>query len=152
MLSKIDRKLIRALSENGRMSWVNLGAAVGLSPSACQRRVEALQANGVIRKFTVDIKPEAVGQAIHAIVQIKVERQDVETARSFRDRLSSYPEISGFYKLSGAVDYLIHLHVEDITALSNFLDNRLLALDGVVDASSAIVLAEQKVRYSPVSL
>ena len=149
MLTKIDKNIIRELSGNARMSWVNLGAAVGLSPSACQRRVEALQASGVIKRFTVDVDPEAVGQAIHAVVQIKVERQDVTTARTFRDRLSSYSEISGFYKLSGAVDYLIHLHVADIGALSDFLDNRLLALDGVVDASSAIVLAEQKVGYRP---
>lgn len=149
MLAQIDKKIIRELSDNARVSWVNLGLAVGLSPSACQRRVEALQASGVIKRFTVDVNPEAVGQAIHAILQIKVERQDVETAKAFRDRLSSYTEISGFYKLSGAVDYLIHLHVADIGALSDFLDTRLLALDGVVDASSAIVLAQQKVRYRP---
>ncbi len=147
MLTKADRLIIRALSENARISWVNLGAEVNLSPSACQRRVESLQASGVIRRFTVDVDPAAVGQAIHAVVQIKVERQDVETARAFRARLSSYAEISGFYKLSGAIDYLIHLHVADIKALSDFLDTRLLALDGVVDASSAIVLAEQKVGY-----
>lgn len=149
MLTQIDRKIINALSEHGRMSWVSLGAEVGLSPSACQRRVESLQESDVIKRFTVDVDPVAVGQAIHAIVQIKVERQDVETARAFRARLSSYPEISGFYKLSGAVDYLIHLHVADIGALSDFLDNRLLALGGVVDASSAIVLAEQKVGFRP---
>lgn len=149
MLSSIDKKIIRELSLNARISWVNLGAEVGLSPSACQRRVEALQTSGVIKRFTVDVDPVAVGQAIHAVVQIKVERQDVETARAFRARLSSYTEISGFYKLSGAIDYLIHLHVSDIRALSDFLDNRLLALDGVVDASSAIVLAEQKVGYRP---
>lgn len=149
MLTQIDKNIIRELSDDGRMSWVNLGAKVGLSPSACQRRVEALQASGIIKRFTIEVDPEAVGQAIHAVVQIKVERQDVETARAFRARLSSYFEISGFYKLSGAVDYLIHLHVADIGALSDFLDNRLLALDGVVDASSAIVLAEQKVSYRP---
>lgn len=149
MLTQIDKKIIHALSEQGRMSWVNLGTEVGLSPSACQRRVEALQASGVIKRFTVEVDPEAVGQAIHAVVQIKVERQDVETARTFRARLASYSEISGFYKLSGTIDYLIHLHVADIRALSDFLDNRLLALDGVVDASSAIVLAEQKVGYRP---
>ncbi len=149
MLTEIDKKIIRELSGDGRMSWVNLGAAVGLSPSACQRRVESLQSAGVIQRFTLKINPESVGQAIHAIVQIKVERQDVKTAQIFRNRLSSYAEISGFYKLSGAVDYLIHLHVADIRALSDFLDNRLLALDGVVDASSAIVLAEQPVGYLP---
>jgi len=149
MLSGIDRKIIRSLSDNSRVSWVHLGAEVGLSASACQRRVESLRASGVIRRYTIEVDPEAVGRPIHAIVQIKVERQDVETAREFRERLSSYPEISGFYKLSGAVDYLIHLHVADIGELSHFLDNRLLALDGVVDASSTIVLAEQKVGYKP---
>lgn len=145
-----DKRIIRALRDDGRLSWVQLSALVNLSPSACQRRVEALQASGIIRRFTVDLDPLAIGATIHALIQIKVERQDTDTAIAFRDRISSYPEVSGFYKLSGNIDYLAHVHVADIPALSDFLDRRVLALPGVVDASSAIVLDDLPARYRPV--
>lgn len=149
-LDKADRRILRALKKDGRLTWVQLSSLVNLSASACQRRVEALQAAGVIQRFTVDLSPTAIGAAIHALIQIKVERQDTKTALSFRDRMSSYPEVSGFYKLSGNIDYLAHVHVEDIQALSKFLDEQVLALPGVVDASSAIVLDDLPVNYRPV--
>ena len=149
-LDNADKRIIRALREDGRLPWVQLGAAVNLSPSACQRRVEAMVAAGVIERFTIDLDPVAVGASIHALIQIKVERQDVATAEAFRKRIASYPEVSGFYKLSGNIDYLAHVHVADIRALSDFLDRKVLALPGVVDASSAIVLDDLPVRYRPV--
>jgi len=140
MLSEIDDKIISVLRKDGRISWVTLAKAVNLSPSACQRRVEALQASGIIRHFTVALDEAQMGRAIRAFIQVKVERQNVTTASAFRKRLSSYPEVQGFYKLSGNIDYLVNVSFPDIQALSDFIDRRLLALDGVVDASSAIVL------------
>lgn len=149
-LDEADKRIIRALNNDGRLSWVQLSSQVNLSASACQRRVETLQAAGVINHFTVDLNPIAIGAAIHALIQIKVERQDTDTALAFRERISSYPEVSGFYKLSGNIDYLAHVHVADIRALSDFLDERVLALPGVVDASSAIVLDDLPVQYRPI--
>ena len=149
-LDQADRRIIRALERDGRLPWVQLGAAVNLSPSACQRRVEAMQRAGLIRGFTVELDAQQAGFGVHALVQIKVERQDVDTAREFRARMGSYAEVSGFYKLSGNIDYLAHVHVADIRALSDFLDTRVLALPGVVDASSAIVLDDLPVSFQPV--
>jgi len=140
LLNESDARLIDALKANGRMSWVKLAKIVNLSPSACQRRVEALQASGIIRRFTVDLDDVKMGRPIRAFIQVKVERQNVDTASGFRETLISYPEVQGFYKLSGNIDYLVNVSFPDIQALSDFIDNRLLALDGVVDASSAIVL------------
>lgn len=142
MIDAADKRLITALRENGRISWVNLAEKVNLSASACQRRVEALQAAGVIKKFTVDLDPLSMGQTIHAFINVKVERQNVDTANAFRARITSYPEVQACYKLSGNIDYLINVAAADIKALSSFIDNKLLALEGVVDASSAIVLED----------
>lgn len=135
-----DRKLLSELQKNARLGWVKLSKRVNLSPSACQRRVEALQAAGVIKRFTIEIDPEKIGRMIHAIISVKVERQNIETANAFRSRISASPEVQGFYKLSGNIDYLLNITVADIRALSDFIDNRLLSQNGVVDASSAIVL------------
>ena len=124
------------------MSWVALGQTVHLSPSACQRRVEAMQAYGLIRRFTVDVDPAKMGGGVHAFVQVKVERQEVERARALRRTIADYREVRGAWKLAGAVDYLVEVRVASIGELSAFLDERLLALEGVVDASSFIVLEE----------
>ena len=141
-LTAADRRILSELQANGRMSWVALGQAVNLSPSACQRRVEALQASGVIERFTVDTDARKRGLTVHAFIQLRVERQKVERARALRATIAEYPEVVGAWKLSGAVDYLIEVRVADIAALSLFLDEKLLGLEGVADASSSIVLEE----------
>lgn len=140
MIDGTDKRLIAELRKDGRISWVQLAERVNLSASACQRRVEALMAANVIEHFTVAIAPEKTGHNIQAVISIKVERQKIESAETFRQRIKSYPEVHNFVKLSGSVDYQITVWVEDIKALSHFIDNKLLALDGVVDANSAIVL------------
>lgn len=145
-----NKLILSVLKESGRISWVQLAEQVNLSPSACQRRVEAMQDSGLIKNFSVDIDYEALGKTIHAFIQIKVARQDLKTAKIFRNKISSYPEVQGFFKLSGNVDFLIDVSVNDIKALSDFIDNRILALDGVTDASSAIVLVNLPTSFSVV--
>lgn len=140
MINASDLRILAILMDDARISWVQLSEQVNLSASACQRRVEAMRKSGVIARFTTDIEPSKIGLAIQAFVQVKVERQKTERATAFREQISGYSEVRAAYKLSGNVDYLIHILVPDITALSRFIDDKMLALDGVVDASSAIVL------------
>ena len=141
-MDKANKQILSVLKEQGRISWVQLGEQVNLSASACQRRVESMQELGVIKNFSVNIDHERIGKTIHAYIQIKVTRQDIKTAEAFREKISSYSEVHGFFKLSGNVDFLIDVWVNDIKALSGFIDKRILALNGVTDASSSIVLEE----------
>ncbi len=142
MIDGIDKSIMAELRKDGRVSWVQLAERVNLSPSACQRRVEALISTGVIERFSIMIDPEKIGQTIQAVISVKVERQKIETAEAFRKRIMTYPEVHSFFKLSGSVDYQMMVRVGDIKALSHFIDHKLLALDGVVDANSAIVLED----------
>lgn len=141
-LNDADIRILDILRQNGRISWTDMATIAGLSPSACQRRTEALRRAGVITGFTATIDRQKTGQSIHAFIHIKVERQKIDIAQAFRRRVRAYPQVQGFYKLSGAIDYLVDVYVADIAALSDFIDNKLLALEGVVDASSSIVLEE----------
>ncbi len=140
MIDATDKRIIAELAKDGRVSWVQLSERVNLSASACQRRVEALLSTSVIERFTVSVAPQMMGHNIQAVISIKVERQKIESAEAFRRKIKSYPEVHNFVKLSGSIDYQITVWVEDIKALSHFIDNKLLALGGVVDANSAIVL------------
>lgn len=146
MLDTLDNQILTMLRDHGRISWVKLAKKVNLSPSACQRRVETMLANGVIKRFSVELDAEKMGRRVQAFIETRVERQNLETADAFRRQVAVYPEVRGFYKLSGNTDYLIKIAVTDIRALSDFLD-KLLALDGVVDASSKIVLDELPCAY-----
>jgi len=141
-MDEADVRILAALEENARLSWVALSQIVNLSPSACQRRVEAMQADGLIEGFTLRVNARKRGLTVHAFIQIKVERQAVERAKALRAKIASYPEVKGAWKLSGQIDYLVEVQVADITAFSQFIDENLLSLDGVVDASSSIVLGE----------
>jgi len=146
-MNDIDKRILKVLQSEGRLSWVKLAERVNLSPSACQRHVEAMQASGMIKRFTLNIDPVKVGLNIHAFIHVKVERQRVETASAMRATIQTYPEVQALYKISGPFDYLVDIVVVDIKALSDFIDNKLLALDGVSDASSSIVLDNLPVAF-----
>lgn len=142
MIDAADLRILALLRQDSRMPWVQMAERVNLSASACQRRTEAMRDSGVIARFTADVDASKIGLTIQAFVEIKVERQKTDRATAFRRRIASYPEVRAAYKLSGNIDYLVHILVADIAALSRFIDDKLLALDGVVDASSAIVLED----------
>lgn len=146
-MDALDKRLLRALWQDGRISWVALAEKAHLSASACQRRVESLLSRGIIRRFTTELDFHEMGYDIHAFVHVKVVRQNVESARDFRKKIQAYPEVQACYKLSGQTDFLLDVIARDIRALSTFLDEKLLALDGVADASSSIVLEELPCEY-----
>jgi len=122
------------------MTWLELGEAVGLSATAVQRRVRVLQDSGVIRRFTVEIDRKAMGLEVRAFVSVNVDRHEIKLAESFRRAMSVHPEVQACYKLSGSVDFLLDVVAPSIERYGRFLDECILNVAGVKDASSAIVL------------
>lgn len=122
------------------MSWVELGERVNLSPSACQRRVQALLDRGIIDGIAAQMNPQAMGYEIEAYVSVHVERQDVARAQKFRNVIKKYPEVQTCHMLSGEVDYLLRVIARDLKSYGRFVEEKILAMPGVKDASSSIVL------------
>jgi Lrp/AsnC family leucine-responsive transcriptional regulator len=139
-LDRLDVSILAALQRNSRMTWLELGEAAGLSATSAQRRVRSLQQAGVIRSFTVELDRHRLGQEVHAFVSVNVDQRDAKLAERFRVRIAAYPEVQACYKLSGTVDFLLDVVAPDIGSYGRFLDECILTLDGVKDASSAIVL------------
>lgn len=139
-LDRYDLTILAALQRDGRMTWLDLGELASLSASAAQRRVRGLRDAGVIRRFTVELDRPSLGHDVHAFVSVNVERQDIQLAEAFRRTVVTYPEVQACYKLSGDVDYLLDVVAATIPSFGRFLDERILSLPGVKDASSAIVL------------
>lgn len=143
-LDRTDRRILAVLQQDGRISHLALAEQVGLSPTPCTRRVRALETAGVIQGYAALVDPRRVGQSIQAIVQIKLEQHTDEIAERFRRTLQERPEVMACYAMAGDMDFLLHVVVRDIEALSDFTLRRLLRIPGVRDVRSSIVLETVK--------
>lgn len=145
-----DRELLRLLSQDARSSWSKLAEQVHLSASACQRRVEALIKDKVINHFTVALNDRAVGNTVKAFISVNVTRGDTRQAERFRQQISLHPQVQSAHMISGPIDFMLEVVAEDIAGLSRFLEDDLLNMEGVRDATSSIVLRVIK-PHSPVT-
>ena len=144
-LDGIDAKILQELQRDGRISWVELGERVNLSPSACQRRVQAMTDNGVITGFAAKVDPAAMGFEIEAYLSVRVERHDVQRAQEFRKAISRYPEVLTCRMMTGDIDFLLRVVAKDVQSYGQFVEQKILSLPGVTDASTSIVLDQIKV-------
>ena len=136
----IDKKILHELQRNARISWVELSEKVNLSASACQRRVQSLEEDGVITGFSATIDPRALGYDIEAYLSVRVERHDVQSALDFRKAIGGYPEVRSCRMMTGDIDFLLRVIATNVRAYGRFVEEKILKLPGVTDASTSIVL------------
>ena len=143
-LDAIDRRILRALQRDGRLSNVQLAEAIGLSPSPCLRRVRLLEEAGVIRRYGADLDRDQVGLGLTVFVGIKVERHHEEQAEAFRRAVVDLPEVISVHLVSGEADFLLQVVVPDLRAYEHFLTGTLLKLPGVSDIRSNFAISTLK--------
>src|SRR5690606_25880055 len=107
VLDDIDRRLLAALQENGRLTATELAERVGLTVSPCLRRLRLLEEAGVIRGYTALLDQKKVGLPVSVFVSIKLERQSEEAMRAFEESIRSWPEVLECYLMTGPRDYLL---------------------------------------------
>lgn len=139
-LDELDLAIIRELRADGRMSNAALAEAVGLSPSACLRRMRLMERRGVIRGYTVLLDaPEPQG-AVTVIVQITLERQTDDFLRRFDAAVRKCPEVRECYLLSGSSDYLLRVVAHDPADYDRIYKDQLSRLPGVVRIQSSFAI------------
>jgi Lrp/AsnC family leucine-responsive transcriptional regulator len=143
-LDRYDRILLRELQGNGRASNVELSDKVNLSPPQCYRRVRRLEADGIIRGYTAQIAPEAIGLGVIAFVSLTIDREQFKKVREMEKAIRQFPEIIECYTISGDFDYLLKVVATDLKSLSNFLTDRLMQVPGVSGVRSMVCLEEIK--------
>lgn len=148
-LDRFDITILNTLHHDGRVSWAQLSEKINLSSSATQRRVQALQEAGIIQNFSVELNYPALGYNVQVFVQVKINRHDSEAAQQFREAVLKYPEVKACHKISGNTDFILHVMEKDLTSFSLFLENKILYLPSVKDATSSIVLEAIKETSSP---
>lgn len=139
-LDEIDRRILTSLRLDARITNHALAAEVGLSPSACLRRVRLLERNGAIRGYTAIVSGALPDEGVVAIVQIELERQTEEFLMRFEAALRRHPEIQEWYLLSGAGDYLLRMQIGGIDDYGAFHRDVLSRLPGVSRIQSSFAM------------
>lgn len=146
-LDRIDLRLLAVLQTQGRITNAQLAEEVRLSPSACFRRLQRLEAEGVITGYAAQIDPQAVGLGLQAFVRVQLARHEASAVEDFVARVRDWDEVVACHALTGDMDYLMHVYVLDLEHFSHFLLDRLLNEAGVDDVNSSFVL--RTVKRSP---
>ncbi|MCB1694927.1 MAG: Lrp/AsnC ligand binding domain-containing protein [Pseudomonadales bacterium] len=143
-LNRIDRNILRALQQDGRLSYAELARQVGLTTTPCIERVRRLEREGVITGFSALVNPVAVGASLVVFVQIRLSRTSQDNFEQFKAAAFELPEVQECYLVSGNFDYLIKARVADMAAYRELLGSTLLGLPGVQESTSYVVMETVK--------
>lgn len=143
-LDAIDRAILTELQQSGRLSNQELAQRVHLSPSACLRRVKALEDNGVIAQYVALVNPRAVGKHGISYTIVNLETLGGNMLETFEQAVRDCPEILDCYYIAGANDYLIRFAYRDAEDLERFHAEVLMRLPGVARSNSMLVLRTVK--------
>jgi Lrp/AsnC family leucine-responsive transcriptional regulator len=146
-LDRTDLRLLAVLQSEGRITNAELAERVSLSPSACLRRLQRLEADQVITGYAAQVDPQAVGLGLQAFVRVQLTRHESAAIEGFVERVSGWDEVVACHALTGDMDYLLHVYVADLKDFSRFLLDHLLNASGVGDVNSSFVL--RTVKRSP---
>ncbi|MFC7221082.1 Lrp/AsnC family transcriptional regulator [Streptomyces polyrhachis] len=144
-LDDLDERIVRALAEDARRSYADIGAEVGLSAPAVKRRVDRLRDSGAITGFTVKVDPAALGWSTEAFVEVycrgKTSPEDI------RDALIGYPEVASASTVTGEADAVVQVFASDVRHFERVLEK--IAGESFVERTkSVLVLSPLLRRYS----
>jgi Lrp/AsnC family transcriptional regulator, leucine-responsive regulatory protein len=147
-LDAVDRRILRALQADGRMTYDVLAQAVGLSPSAALRRVKRLEESGAIAAYVALLSPEGIGLPLTAYLNVRLEKHSERHKRNpmdlFKAAVQTWPEVVECASLTGEMDYLLRVVVEDMSHYSRFIMDTLLKHPSVQDCKTSFVLDRVK--------
>ena len=143
-LDAADRRILRALQQDGRLAVTQLAEAVGLSATPCLRRIRRLEDAGVIARYTAVVDPARVGLPIQAFVQVALSSHAEDVAAAFHKALAARDEVIAAYAMSGDMDYMLHVVAADFEAYADFALKALLRMPGVKETRSSFVLTALK--------
>lgn len=143
-LDRTDRRIIEALQQDGRLANNELAARVNLSPAPCLRRVRALEERGVIKRYVALVDPLKVGLGLLAYLTVKLEKKGQMQVAEFSTSVNDWPEVIECYSMTGEMDYLLRVQVEDLDHFSSFVMEKLVKQPGVIDVKSSFALRSVK--------
>jgi Lrp/AsnC family transcriptional regulator, leucine-responsive regulatory protein len=143
-LPAIDAEILDRLQHNARITNAKLARLVGLSPSACLRRVQSLEDRGYMRSYVTMLSPERLGLGASVFIEVSLEKKDEQTLERFEQSIAKCPEVLECYLMTGDSDYLLRVVVPDVAAFERFLLSHLTKIRGIAAIRSSFALKQVK--------
>lgn len=140
----INRRILRALEADGRISNLDLAETVGLSPSACLRRVQELERQGVIRGYRARLDPVQIGRGYVVYVAVGLSVHTRAAQEGFERAMATAPEVAECHNIAGAFEYLLRVEVADLPAFKTFHTEILGTVPHVRSITSYMVMGTTK--------
>lgn len=144
-MDDIDRRILKLLQENADLPVAEVAERVGLSASPCWRRIQKLEAEGVIERRVALLNPEKMNVGVTVFVAIRTSRHDEAWLRDFAQKVTRIPEVVELYRMSGEIDYMMRVVVPDIKAY-DAVYKRLIAAVPLFDVSSSFAM--EAIKYT----
>ncbi|EFO31124.1 AsnC family transcriptional regulator [Roseibium sp. TrichSKD4] len=143
-MDSLDLKILDALQNDSRISMAKLSEQVGLSLSACHRRVKILEANGIVSGYTVRLDRNALNLEIQVFIEVKLTSQRKDDINAFERAIAFMPEVLECHLISGEFDYLIRLITKNTAAYEELYRNRLSQIPSVSQMKTLLSLSTVK--------
>ena len=144
LLDRIDKHILNQLQQDNRISNQALAEKVGLSAPACLKRVRKLRESGIIMADVSIVNPEAVGHRINVIVEVEMDRDQLDIYEAFNRKMLAAPEVAQCYQVTGEVDFLLMVLVPDMQAYEAFARRELASDPNLRKFRSLISLRREK--------
>lgn len=143
-IDELDARILRVLSEDGRISNLDLSEKVGLSPSACLRRVRELERAGVIRGYRAVLDPERMGRGFVALVMVGLNNHSTASQEDFERAMARADEVIECLNITGSVEYALRVECADLAAYKRFHSDILGRLPQVNSITTHVVMGAPK--------
>lgn len=145
-MDTIDKKILACLQNDARITNVSLADAVGLTSAPCLRRVRDLEQNGIIRSYTTLLDPDRVGWGVSVFIEVRLEKQVMNSLQIFEETINGYPEVMECYLMTGTSDYLLRIVANDLKFLQTFITDNLASIPCVANMRSSVALKQVKYK------
>ncbi len=139
-LDELDREILFQLSQDGRLTNLELARRVGLTPAPCLRRVQRLEAEGVIAGYRAVIDPKAVGRGFSVVMNVEITMTDRQTVEDFETAVAALEEVTEVRRVYGVPDYIIRVDVADGNEYERFQTEKMTKLPGVRHIDSRLTM------------
>lgn len=140
----INDRILRVLSKDGRISNIELADRVGLSPSACLRRVQELEKSGVIKGYRARLDPAQTGRAFVVYVAVGLSEHTKAAQTAFEQAMDRADQVTECHNVAGAFEYMLRVEVADLPAYKAFHTDRLGTVPHVRSITSYMVMGSPK--------
>lgn len=144
VIDRIDRELLAALQEDGRMTNVDLAAMVGLTAPPCLRRVRTLEERGLIASYHAHVDPVALGYTIMVFAMVSLKSQAEADLRAFEAYVAELPEVRECHMLNGEIDFMLKVVAHDLRSFQQFLTTKLTQAPNVASVKTSLTIRTSK--------